>query len=496
MGKTTVVGLGLMAALGLGGSVGCAKGPAVRSANGAATPIAAPASTVGSASTESLLDRGSREPADRRQNATQWIGASAEGEMLPTGTRETFLGVWVDVPDVRPEVRPPMELALVVDTSGSMAGAKIENARNAASTLVRNLRDGDIVALDAFSDAARTVVPPTRIDARSREAVLRAISGLGVSGSTNMFDGLTLAEGQVAAAPASHGIRRIVVISDGIANVGPSSPETLGAIAERGLRFRAQVTSLGVGNDYDERTLNALAIRSSGRLYHLSEPREMANILKGELALLDATMASDSFIEIVPAPGVTLLGADGVRFEWQGRSEGLRIPLGTLHAGQHREALVRVRIDDGAAFEGQTRSLASVRLRFRDAQDSDLERVQEIVARTQLTSDGAQVASHSNSRTKAIVAIQDLAKSQMAAAQRINDGDFSDADQELARAEAALAARAKDVTAPVEKKRLIEAQTKIAATRHAARALPSAPAPARRARALEMNADSMSSMGF
>lgn len=489
MRKTTMVGLGLvMLALGSG----CAKGSTVQAANApAAAPIAASGSQPGVAT-----NAVAKEPADvRRAAQSTWIGAAAEGEMLMAGTHETFLGVWVDVPEARPEARPPMELALVVDTSGSMTGEKIENARKAASMLVSNLKDGDIVALDAFSDRARTVVPPTRLGPESREDILRAIRGLNVSGSTNMFEGLTLAEGQMAAAPPTHSIRRIVVISDGIANVGPSTPESLGAIAERGLRFRAQVTSLGVGNDYDERTLNALAVKSSGRLYHLSEPREMASILKGELDLLDATLASDSFVEVVPAPGVQLMGANGIRADWH---EGgtLRIPLGALHAGQHREALVRVRIVDPAAFEGQTRSLASVRLRFRDAQDSDLERVQEIVARTQLTGDSNAVAANVSSRTKAIMAIQESAKIQMAAAQRINDGRFMDADKELARAETALAEQARNVTAPAEKKRLEQAQTKVAAARASARAMPSKPKAVQRSEALDMNASGMRDMGF
>lgn len=491
MRKATVVGLGLVMAF---AGAGCAKGSTVQ---GARAPAASGTLATTAASEHAIASDGvSKEPADARRAAqTTWIGASAEGEMLPSGTRETFLGVWVDVPEVRPEVRPPMELALVVDTSGSMAGAKIENARNAASMLVRSLKDGDIVALDAFSDSARTVVPPTRLGPQSREEILRAIRGLGVSGSTNMFDGLTLAEGQVAAAPPTHSLRRIVVISDGIANVGPSSPETLGAIAARGLRFRAQVTSLGVGNDYDERTLNALAVRSSGRLYHLTEPREMASILKGELDLLDATLASDSFVEIVPAPGVQLVGADGIRADWHDGGS-LRIPLGALHAGQHREALVRVRIADPAVFEGQTRSLASVRLRFRDAQDSDLERVQEIVARTQLTGDASAVASNVSSRTKAIMAIQESAKIQMAAAQRINDGQFMDADKELARAEASLAAQARVVTAPAEKKRIADAQTKVAAARASTQAMPAKPKAVQRSEALDMNASGMKAMGF
>lgn len=475
--------------------VGCAKSaptPLAPVGPGASSKAADDAAAIASDGPGGAA--GGYRPNGERKNGA-WIGAAPEGDLLSASTRDTFLGVWVDVPEARPEARPPMEVVLVVDTSGSMAGSKIENARAAAAMLVRNLKEGDIVALDAFSDQARTIVPPTRLDAQSRLEILRQIAELVPRGSTNMFSGLTLAESQMASAPSSHGLRRVVVISDGIANIGPSSPESLGAIAERGLGNRAQVTSLGVGNDYDERTLNALAIRSSGRLYHLSEPREMATILGSELRLLDATMASEAFVEVVPAPGVQLLGAEGIHADFA-HGGGMRIPLGALHAGQHREALVRVRITDPSLFEGRARSLASVRLRFRDAAEGDLERIQEVVARTQLTSDDGAVARTVNSRTKAIVAIMDASKTQLEAAQRMNDGNFVDADKELERAQQTLAAQARVVTAEPEKKRLEAAASKVAATRAAARAMPAKPKAEQRDGALQLNADAMHQAGF
>jgi len=465
-------------------------------------PVAPRPETTSASSSQAAIDAAlasdgpsaSSRPSNPDAKNGAWLGAAAEGDMLDARTSETFVGVWVDVPDARAETRPPMEIALVVDTSGSMAGAKIESARRAAATLVKNLRDGDIVALDAFSDQARTVVPPTRLDAHTRAEILRRIAELVPLGSTNMFAGLTLAEAQMAAAPASHGIRRVVVISDGIANIGPSSPETLGAVAERGLRSRAQVTSLGVGTEYDEQTLNALAVRSSGRLYHLSDPREMASILDGELRLLDATLASEAFVEIVAAPGVHVLAAEGVHAEH--RDGNLRIPLGALHAGQHREALVRVRIADPAAFDGHTRPLASVRLRFRDVRDGDLERIQEVVARTQLTTDEGAIARSVSSRTKAIMAITDASRTQIAAAQRINDGNFVDADKELERAQQALAAQARTVTAEPERKRLEAAAGRVAAARTATQSMPAKPKAAQRDGALKLNADAMHAAGF
>lgn len=486
MRKVAIVGLlcGMV-------SVGCAKGGATQ---GAVHVIRHDAPATAATDGPAIAKDGPKaEPGDRKASGA-WVGAATESEMLLNGTRETFLGVWVDVPEARPEVRAAVDVALVVDTSGSMAGEKITNARAAASKLVRSLRDGDIVSLIAFDDNARVIVSPTKLDVETRETVLRAIARLHVGGSTNMFEGLSVGESHVSSAPTTHAVRRVVVISDGKANVGPSTPSALGMLAERGMRNRVQVTSLGVGTDYDENTLNALAVRSSGRMYHIGDAREMASIMKTELDLLEATLASDAFVEIVPAPGVRLMGAEGIRADFH--DGALRIPLGALHAGQHREALVQVRIDEPEAFEGKARSLASVRLRFRDPSEGDLERIQEVVARTQMTPDAAMVAKTESSRTKAIVAIQSAARAQIRVAQNINDGNFVDADRELAKAEQQLAAQARTVRSEDERRRLEASAKKVGAARKSAAAAAAAPAPARRAEALKQNAAGMSDMGF
>jgi Ca-activated chloride channel family protein len=192
---------------------------------------------------------------------------------------------------------------------------------------------------------------------------------------------------------------------------------------------------------------------------------------------------------------VQLTGADGIRADWH-EGGSLRIPLGALHAGQHREALVKVRIVDPAAFEGHTRPLASVRLRFRDSTDGDLERIQEVVARTQLTGDEAGIARTMSSRTKAIMAINESSRLQLAASQRITSGDFGDADRELEKAQRALQAQASVVKSAPEKKRLEEAAGKIASSRAATKPMAAAPKAAQRDHALKMNADAMHSAGF
>jgi Ca-activated chloride channel family protein len=423
-----------------------------------------------------------------------WVGAAADSDVLLSRGGDAFLGVWVDVPaGARARVRAPVDLALVIDTSGSMEGAKIQAARASARTIVQRLADGDVLGVDTFSDHARTLVPPMVLTPETRARALSAIAELGTGGSTNMFEGLELAEMHVAQAPNDHPVRRVVMISDGQANVGPSSPQALGELAQRSLGLGAQVTSLGVGLDYDERTLDAIAERTSGRIFHVGDPREMTATLEQEVDMLARTVADQAVLEVVPAPGVMLAGVEGARVE-SADGGAVRIPLGALYAGQHREALVRVRL--GRASAGAQRALASVRLKFRDPAENEVERVQEVLARAQTSDDPVAVAEHANAKTQAMMAMVEAAKTQIQAAQDMGVGSFDKAETQLAASEKRLraeAARTKDDDA---RRKLTAAASSVATARaNAARAPMAAPAQ-QRSDVLEMNSAGMKAMGY
>ena len=423
-----------------------------------------------------------------------WVGAAADSDVLLARGGDAFVGVWVDIPEgTRAKVRAPVDLALVVDTSGSMEGAKIQAARASARTIVQRLAEGDVISVDTFSDHARTLVAPVVITPETRARVLSAIAELGTGGSTNMAEGLELAEMHVAQAPHDHPVRRIVMISDGQANVGLSSPQALGELAQRSLALGAQVTSLGVGFDYDERTLDAIAERTSGRLFHVGDPREMTATLEHEIDLLAATVADQASLEIVPAPGVVLVSVEGARIEG-GPNGAVRIPLGTLYAGQHREALVRMRLTESAS--GAQRALASVRLQFHDPAENDVERVQEVLARATVSDDPVAVASHANAKTHAMMAMVEAAKTEIQAAQDVGSGNFMQAEQSLAVAQKGLldeAAKTKDDDA---RKKLTVAAATVGVARARAAAAPKAAPAKMREDVLEMNSAGMKAMGY
>jgi len=466
-----------------------------------ASTQSAPATTAGSvittASEPGKAPTIATQPVEAKVSQRPWLGAAAASQFVLVGGQPQFVGVWVDVPKGESREHVPMSVTLTIDTSGSMAGDKMDHARHAASTLVRQMQDGDMIAIHEFNNSAREIVGPMVLGPHSRAQLLRVIAKLQPAGSTNMEEGLGLALRSAQATPSTHPVRRVVLISDGRATVGQTNAHVLGSIAEHAAPSGVQVTSLGVGLDYDEETLNQLAVRSSGRLYHLADSREMAGILETELALLQSTMGTNAFVELVPAPGVRLHSVGGVRTEW-GQNGALRVPLGTVFGGQRRELLVRFSLMD-EQVEG-SRPIMSARLHFNDPSDGGVPRVHEAIVRAERTTDAALVQSHPNPAVQAIVAMQEAADIAAAARKQVDDGRFDEADLALSRAEKQLRDNAALAKSPAERERMTAAAKRVSASRHSVQEVKAAPAPARakaaRASSLQLNDAAMEARGF
>jgi Ca-activated chloride channel family protein len=425
----------------------------------------------------------------------EWLHGSAMHTRLVVGADgETYVGLWVDTPRAPGVQRAPLDVALVVDTSGSMSGDKIENARVAAASFIDGLADGDIVSLYAFSDDARQLTPPTVVTPLSRAMMLQQVRGLYAAGGTNIGAGLAAAEGALAAAPSSHPVRRLVLISDGRATVGPSSAGELSDLAARVTENGSQVSAIGVGLDYDEGTLGAIAARTAGRLYHLEQPQQMAVILHDELELLGHTVATNAVLEFAPAPGVVLEPV-GVA---HARREGVAyaVPLGSLYGAQHREVLFRVR----APFRVEgAQTLGNARLRYEDPASRGARRSSnDLAIRVEAVRGGG--AGGVDERVAAMVTRWDVAQSQLRAARYMNEGDVGRADAALAEAQAQLQ-RAQTTVRDASAQRALQAQAAAVSRNRASTSTllraPAAAAPAaRRGAALQMNADSMHDMGY
>jgi len=421
-----------------------------------------------------------------------WIGGSTQQTRVFGGADgQTYGGVWVDAPEgvVVSEERAPMALSLVIDTSGSMEGQKIAHARMAAASLIESLHDGDMVSIYAFSNSVSEIVSPTTIGAGTRSALGRSVGALNASGGTNMYDGIRVGESRLAEAPASHPIRRLVVISDGHANIGPSDPASLGQLAAHGTEWGAQVSAIGVGLDYDERTLSAMAVRSSGRLYHLEHPAQMAVILEQELELLANTIATNAWIEFVPADDVEIL--DVVSMGGRIENGRVRVDLGSLHAGQSREILMRARVPTSGTG---TRSVGSARLVYQDPDAQD-EHEQRVSLAYEVTDDRAGASASTAPRVHTMVATHEAAQRQLRAVELLNEGRGAAAARELEFAEEAVSGALQ--AAPADSRaaeRLRRQRDSVRRGRNRARTVTS-PA-AGRSEALEQNDAAYEASGF
>jgi len=237
--------------------------------------------------------------------------------------------------------RTPLNLGVVLDRSGSMTGAKLAKAKQAARMLVDRLRPDDFFSFVIFSDEARVVVPAQRVE--DPEALKEKIERVEAEGSTALYAGVKLGAGQVAEFFSSRRINRVILLSDGIANVGPSSPQELrrlgGQLAERGI----SVTTIGVGEDYNEDVMAGLAEASDANYYYVQDTEKLPQIFARELGGLLAVVVRDVRIEVVCPEGVEPLGFIGrpEKFEHQRAV----VNLSQFLPGQARALFLRCRVN-------------------------------------------------------------------------------------------------------------------------------------------------------
>lgn len=428
-----------------------------------------------------------------------WLHAApVQTRVMQNSDGTTWVGFWVDTPTVATAAqRPPLDVALVIDTSGSMSGSKIVNARMAAASFLDGLTDGDIVSVYSFNTDVTELAPPTPVSSATRAVLLQRVQGLYASGGTNLHDGLLAGRLATDRAPATHPVRRIVMISDGRATVGDTDANSIGDVAAQATEHGTQVTAIGVGLDYDESMLNAMAVRSAGRLYHLEEPQQMASILHNELELLGDTVAANVFIEFTPADGVAVEGTDAVRLDRRGST--VRVPLGSLYASQHREVLLRARIPttgDGARAFGQARLI------WQEPGAGTTREGAPVAMRYELTNDAAAPAQSVQERVQAMVVSYEAAQSQIRATRMLNEGQAERAEQELQQAQTRLEAaqRQYHFSDEVVQGNLTRQAAGLSSGRAAASSAAQAPAasrPARaRAAALQNNSSAMDAYGY
>ena len=261
------------------------------------------------------------------------------------GVSDRYVVVEVSAPDDDSGTQRPVHLAVVLDTSGSMSGRdKITTARMAARELVDELRPADSFALVGFSDSSRTYIHGASADG-DKKAWGRVIDGIDPSGGTNLYDGVATGFAELEAMDGD-AVDRLVVLSDGMANVGVTDPARLRTLAASHTSDGITVSALGLGLDFNEDLLAAMSDAGGGTYAFVDRPGELGELLHDELAAMTTVAGRNAVVDVAMSPGVELVDVYAPSAEI--RRDGFRVFLGDVHAGERRKIVARVRVTAGA----------------------------------------------------------------------------------------------------------------------------------------------------
>ena len=275
------------------------------------------------------------------------LDAAIDRPLVPTDApSERYLMLTIRAP-AGPTRRLPLNLALVVDASGSMAGAKLARVKEAAGFVVRHLAGADRVSVVAYDDAVRVVAPSTLLTPQARTDLLYRLGRLEADGRTNLSGGwLTGCQEVAKHQNGDDAMHRALLLTDGLANVGITSTAELVEHA-RQLRRRGITTStMGVGADFNEELLEGMARHGGGRFQYVETARHIPDCVQGELGEMLQVSARGAALEVALPDPARCLGCLN-EYVLEKTRRGVRVQLGDLLAGDTRRVLLQLSIDPG-----------------------------------------------------------------------------------------------------------------------------------------------------
>lgn len=260
-----------------------------------------------------------------------------------------LLRIGVAAREILPEERNAVSLTFVIDVSGSMNREnRLDLAKRSLERLVNNLTRNDRVGIVVYGTRARTVLHPTS----DRNEIRRAIKSLRAEGSTNAEAGLLMGYRLASDSFREGDNNRVILISDGVANVGKTGPKSILERVEQEANRNITLTAIGVGmGNYNDILLEQLADNGNGNYFYVDDDEEARRLFGTELISVLETVAMDAKIQVEFNPAVVerfrLLGYENRSLETEDFRDD-SIDAGEVGAGHEVTALYELTIREGA----------------------------------------------------------------------------------------------------------------------------------------------------
>ena len=199
--------------------------------------------------------------------------------------------------------RRPLNLSLVVDRSGSMAGTKLDYTRQAAQFMVYHLSAQDTLSIVLYNDKVETLLMPEKV--RRKDVINQRIESIKAGGTTNLSSGWLEGCTLVTQNLDDESINRVILMSDGLANRGVTAIDQLTALARQKFGDGISTTTMGMGEDFNEDLLMEMANAGGGAYYFIESPEVAPFIFQEELQGLLNVVGQNLVVSIIPTDQVT-----------------------------------------------------------------------------------------------------------------------------------------------------------------------------------------------
>lgn len=333
--------------------------------------------------------------------------------------------------------RTPLSVALVIDRSGSMAGPKLAVTRECAAFLVQRMAPADRVSIVAYDDEIQLLAPLTAIDG-NRDALLAAIGGIQARNMTNLSGGWLKGAETLSAAPADS-LRRVVLLSDGIANVGITDTPSLRQMAERTRAQGVTTSTVGFGERFAEDLMTAMADAGGGAAHFAETPDDAPAIFAQEFSDLVTLVAQNVSVELRPEPEVRFLGVLN-EFPAVAVEGGVQVQLGDAFGQERRRVVFQLHVPSVAALGAKR--VAEVVLRYVSVGQEVAHHEVRIPLTVNLVSADEAAATSPDAEVTEEVVILSSAQAGKRARELADDGDLEGAQRTLREAARRLSATA------------------------------------------------------